>query len=609
MEALRKFLAEKPLSERTTEEKRALCAMLREYMIQNVCHSGGHLASNLGIVEATVAIHSVFDTEKDRLVFDVGHQCYVHKILTDRLEAFPTLRQFGGISGFPNPSESIHDAFIAGHASCSISAALGLSRARTAKGESHQVLALIGDGALTGGLAYEAINDLGDSGEHVIIILNDNGMSITRNVGGVSQHLARIRLKPSYFWLKKAYRKFLQMLPGGAALHRFSHKLKTVLKRGFIGPTLFEEVGITYLGPVDGHDLKKLTYLLTVAKEMEGPVLLHIITQKGRGYEPAELSPQDYHGVGCFDPSEGLTSTKPAACSSAFGNAITELAAKDDRICAITAAMRTGVSLDDFAKAYPDRFHDVGIAEGHAVSMAAGMAKGGLVPVVAVYSTFLQRAYDMLLHDVAIQKLHVVFFVDRCGLVGEDGATHHGIFDVAYLRQIPGMTILSATRPEEIPKLLHEAIYSCDGPVAIRAPRTPASETIPLRELTEQPEITIVSYGALAQEAYRARQRLLSDGIRADFYCLDRLKPLDPGSIPESVRKSGRILIAEEAPASGSIGTELAAILEESGVSAKTILCDLGDDFMPHGSISALRNAAGLDEAALYQKAREASQH
>ena len=608
MEALRDFLAEKPLSERTDEEKAALCALLRKYLIENVCHSGGHLASNLGIVEATVAIHSVFDTSKDRLVFDVGHQCYVHKILTGRLDAFPTLRQFGGLSGFPNPEESEHDAFIAGHASNSVSAALGLARARTARGETHQVVALIGDGALTGGLAYEAINDLGDSGEHVIVVLNDNGMSITRNVGGISRHLATIRLKPSYFGLKKAYRKFLKILPGGAALHRLTHKIKTVLKRGFIGPTLFEEVGITYLGPVDGHDIKKLTYLLTVAKEMDGPVLLHIITQKGRGYKPAEEAPQDYHGVGVFDPEKGVGASRSATCSAAFGAAITDAAAKDERICAITAAMRTGVSLNAFAEAYPDRFFDVGIAEGHAVTMASGMAKGGLLPVVAIYSSFLQRAYDMLLHDTAIQNLHVVFFVDRCGLVGEDGVTHHGLFDVGFLRQIPGMTVLSASRPEEIPTLLQDALYRYSGPVAIRSPRAAASMEIPLRDLAEKPELTVVSYGALAEEAYKTVLHLREDGRQADFFCLSKLKPLDPAPLIESVKRSRALLVAEDVPHAGSIGTESAAALESAGVACKIRLCNLGDRFMPHGSVAALREAAGLDEASLYKTAREVMQ-
>lgn len=605
MEDIRKFLAEKPLCERTIAEKATLCSLLREYLIANVCHSGGHLASNLGIVEATVAIHSVFDTAKDRLVFDVGHQCYVHKLLTGRIDEFPTLRRFGGLSGFPNPAESGHDAFIAGHASDSISVALGLARARTARGEDRQIVALIGDGALTGGLAYEAINDLGDSGEHVVVVLNDNGMSITRNVGGIARHLARIRLKPSYFGLKKFYRKCTQILPGGAALHRLTHKMKTVLKRGFIGPTLFEEVGVTYLGPVDGHDLKKLTYLLTVAKEMEGPVLLHIITQKGRGYEPAEQSPQDYHGVGSFDPAKGLEKQTAISCSDAFGQAVTDAAAKDDRICAITAAMRTGVCLDGFAATFPDRFFDVGIAEGHAVSMASGMAKGGLIPVVAIYSTFLQRAYDMLIHDTAIQNLHVVFFVDRCGPVGEDGVTHHGVFDVGYLRQVPGMTVLSAERPDEIPELLHRALYACTGPVAIRSPRTAAEKPFPITDLSERPQITVVSYGALAEEAFGAVERIRANGGGADFFCLTQLKPLDPSEILNSVRKSGALLVAEDVSGYGCVGTELASFLEAESVPASIRLCNLGDRLLPHGSISDLRRLAGLDADALYRTARE----
>ena len=398
-------------------QARQLCAELRDFLVREVSRTGGHLASNLGVVELTVAIHRVFDTSVDRLVFDVGHQCYVHKALTGRRELFDTLRQFGGLSGFPKPWESVHDAFIAGHASNSVSVALGMARARTLQGKDYHVLALIGDGAMGGGLSFEGLNDAGASGEPLIVILNDNGMSIDPNVGGLSRHLSRLRSTPEYYEFKRRYRQMLTGSQTGKRVYAMSHDVKTALKKSLLpGSTVFENMGFTYMGPVDGHDVETLTQMLVLARDMRRPVLLHVHTVKGKGYPYAQQEPGKYHGVGPFDVETGKP-LKPSgeSFSAVFGHELLDLAQKDDRICAVTAAMVDGTGLTEFAHALPRRFFDVGIAEGHGVAMCAGMAQQGMVPVFAVYSSFLQRGYDMLLHDVALNHLHVVLGVDRAG--------------------------------------------------------------------------------------------------------------------------------------------------------------------------------------------------
>ena len=449
-----------------------LCTELREFLLKSVSKTGGHLASNLGAVELTVAIHRVFDTSRDRLIFDVGHQCYPHKILTGRREQFQTLRQYKGLSGFPKPHESEHDAFIAGHASNSVSVALGMARARTLQHQDYSVLALIGDGALSGGLAYEGLNNAGASGEPLIVILNDNGMSIDGNVGAVSEHLGLLRSKPAYYEFKKAYRDVLDRNALGRAVYDFNHHLKTNVKKALLpNSTMFEDMGFTYLGPVNGHDVGQLSNTLRWAKELKCPVLVHVHTQKGRGYLPAEREPERYHGVGKFDPRMGVPREKAPDFSAVFGSELCRLAKENETICAITAAMRDGTGLHDFSEQYPDRFFDVGIAEGHAVAMAAGMAKQGLTPVVAIYSSFLQRAYDQIIHDAALLNLHVVFAVDRAGMVGADGETHHGIFDAAFLSEIPNMTVLCPSNFAELRTMLDRAVNEIKGPVAIRYPR------------------------------------------------------------------------------------------------------------------------------------------
>lgn len=594
-------------------EAEDLCVRLRTSLIENVSQTGGHLASNLGVVELTVALHRVFDTGKDRLVFDVGHQCYCHKILTGRGDAMSTLRSFGGLSGFPKPNESIHDAFVAGHASNSVSVALGMARARTILGEKYNVIALLGDGALSGGLAYEGLSDAGESGEPLIVILNDNGMSITKSVGGVAQHLARQRLKPQYLNLKKGYRKAMNVLPGGRHVYRITHKIKKVFKDALLSCSMFEDMGFTYLGPVDGHDVRQLTQLLRYARELNVPVLLHVRTVKGKGYEPAEKNPDAFHGVSPFQISDGTFLKQPKqGFSAVFGSALCELAAGDRHICAITAAMQGGTGLNEFAERFPDRFFDVGIAEGHAVTMASGMAKQGIIPVFAVYSTFLQRSYDMLLHDVALQGLHVVFAIDRAGLVGEDGETHHGVFDPAFLDTIPGMTVLCPSSFRELKSMLRYAVYEISGPVAVRYPRGGETSWKDDRSegmsavVREGNDITLIGYGTLIQNLLEAAELLAERGISAEVVKLNAITPIDVNHIAELIKKTGRLLVVEDSVDMNCVGRRLVSQLTDTGILLKSsALLNLGGGFTTHGSVAQLQRLCGLDAKSICIKAEE----
>ena len=602
MELLETAFCKYDIAQMSDVQIQAFCEQLREFLIAHVSDCGGHLASNLGIVEATVAIHKVFDTSKDRLVFDVGHQCYVHKILTGRAAGFANLRQFGGLSGFPKPEESVHDAFIAGHASNSISVALGMARARSLQGDDYHVVALIGDGALTGGLAYEGLNDAGTSGEPLIVILNDNGMSIEKNVGAISRHLAQLRLKPRYFGLKKIYRRVLKSIPGGQRLYDMTHRMKRSFKRALLGSTFFEDIGFTYLGPVDGHDVNRIAYLLSVAKETDGPTLIHIITQKGRGYNLAEQSPENYHGVSHFDPQVGVLECKPESTySGLFGQTLCDYAERNDKICAITAAMQHGTGLDGFAKRFPSRFFDVGIAEGHAVSLAGGLASGGMIPVVAVYSTFLQRAYDMIIHDVALMHQHVILAVDRAGLVGEDGPTHHGVFDVGYLRQIPGMTILSPVTASELRSAMQFAIEDCTGPVAIRYPRGKIAQHSECLRF-ENPDAVLFCYGEMVSSCIEAVEHLSHTGIKVNLCSLVSIKPLNWDRIFAAISGVQQVFVVEDCQQSGCVGQALAEKL--SGQC--TVHCrNLGDAFTPHGDLQSLYHFAGLDSDSIAGFIRE----
>ena len=598
----------KCLSEKQTE---LLCLELRQFLVEQVSRTGGHLASNLGAVELTVAIHRVFDTAKDRLVFDVGHQCYVHKALTGRQELFGTLRQFEGLSGFPKPYESVHDAFVAGHASNSVSVALGMARARTLQKQPYHVLALIGDGALGGGLSFEGLNDAGASGEPLIVILNDNGMSIGANVGGMSRHLARMRTKPGYYEFKKKYRQVLDGSRAGQKLYELSHDVKTALKKSLLPvSTVFEDMGFTYMGPVDGHDVRSLTDMLRAAREQNCPVLLHVHTVKGKGYAPAEREPERFHGVPPFDPATGASAPASPSFSSVFGEELTALAASDRRICAITAAMTDGTGLSPFAKAHPERFFDVGIAEGHAVAMAAGMAKQGMLPVFAVYDSFLQRGYDMLMQDVSLDGLHVVLAVDRTGLVGADGETHHGCMD--YLSQIPGMTVLCPASFAELRHMLHTALYECTGPVAVRYPRGGEGAyrddcgDAPVSVLRQGTDACIVTYGVLVNQALEAAQRLANEGITVRVVKLNRVAPLEWDAVCSALDGASRLVVLEDQLRQGCGGQRLAAVLLERNAAPERLrLLNAGERLPAQGSVQQLYHALGLDADGVSAAVRE----
>ena len=600
-------------SEMTDQQARQLCQQLRVQMIQTVSKTGGHLASSLGVVEILVAVHRVFDLDVDRLVFDVGHQCYAHKLLTGRGSAMNTLRKFGGLSGFPKPHESRADAFIAGHASNSVSVALGMARARTVNKEDYSVLALIGDGALTGGLAFEGLADAGSSGEPLIVILNDNGMSITKSVGGVAAHLSQQRLKPQYLHLKKLYRSVTGKNAVGQAVYKVTHRAKKMVKDAILGYSMFEDMGFTYLGPVDGHDVSYLTRMLRYAKELNCPVLLHVKTVKGKGYTPAERQPDQFHGVGPFDVEKGLAVSKAGGAnfSSVFGETMCQLAEEKPELVAITAAMRLGTGLDEFARRYPQRFFDVGIAEGHAVAMTGGLAKQGALPVFAVYSTFLQRGYDMLIHDMALQNLHGILAVDRAGLVGEDGETHHGVFDVGFLSTVPGMQILCPASFAELRAMLRHAVCEMTGPVAIRYPRggegqwTQMAGVDGTTVIQEGTDVTLVAYGTMVDQVLQAAQLLEQRGHSVAVVKLNSIRPLDMGPIRRLCEQTGRLIVAEECNDSGCVGRTIISELALAGVPVKAALVNLGDQFVPQGSVTQLREMTGIDGAGICQKAME----
>lgn len=593
-----------------SEQLAVLCGEIRQFLVESLSKSGGHLASNLGSVELTVALHRVYDTAKDRLVFDVGHQCYAHKLLTGRMGGFENFRELGGMSGFPKPAESGHDAFIAGHASNSISVALGMARARTALGADYDVAALIGDGALNGGMAFEGLSDAGHSGEPLVIILNDNGMSINRGVGGIAEMLGRLRTKPEYINFKRWYRGVV-----GARqprVYQFTHRVKRWIKERVIPDNMFDDFGFEYLGPMDGHDIPKLEQALRWAREQKKPCLIHVITQKGHGYTPAEESPDRFHGVGAFDPVSGLPKVSETDFSAVFGKTLTELADEDERVAAITAAMAEGTGLLPFRQAHPKRFFDVGIAEEHACAMAAGMAAQGLIPVFAVYSTFLQRSYDMLIHDVSLMGLHAVFGVDRAGIVGKDGQTHQGSFDVSYLSSVPGMTIYSPSSFAELRTMLRRAVLEETGPVAVRYPRggegayTEDHSAAPCVCLREGTDVTIVSYGIEINEALAAAELLKRDGIAAEVVKINRLSPPDFSEIIQSVRKTGRLVAAEDVCRPGSMGEKVLAALAEASVSPRAVRrIDLGDGILENGAPNDLRKMTGLDGEGIARAVRE----
>lgn len=599
------------------EQQKKLAFEIRKFLINKVSKTGGHLASNLGVVELTLSMFNVFNLHKDKLIWDVGHQAYIHKILTGRKDKFDTLRQFGGLSGFPKRNESVYDFFETGHSSTSISAALGMARARDLKNEDYDVVAVIGDGALTGGMALEALNDVGYRKTKMIIILNDNQMSIANNVGGVSRYLSKLRVDPKYNKLKEEIENTLKKIPNiGNGMAKYLERVKKGIKHIMVPGMFFEDMGIKYLGPIDGHDLQGLTEVLSRARNIKGPVLIHVITKKGKGYEFAEKNPGKFHGIGPFHCDSGeVCVTSSETYSKAFGSELLELAAKDKNIVAITAAMRDGTGLKPFAEEFPSRFFDVGIAEQHAVTLAAGMASEGLKPVFAVYSTFLQRAYDQILHDVCIQNLPVVFAIDRAGIVGDDGETHQGIFDLSFLTHIPNITVMSPKNIGELRYMLRYA-FNQNCPIAIRYPRGGDNLNVqeePLKDfqlgkwetIYDKGNIALVAQGKMVQHAILAREKLIKLGFDVKVINACFIKPIDEELLRKLVEQKINIITIEDNVLHGGLGASVLEYVNTLNGKVKVSNLGFNDEFIPHGKPETLYKMSGLDTDGIVKKVME----
>lgn len=589
------------LKQLTLPELNQLCEEIREFLVDSVSETGGHLASNLGVVELTVALHTVFDVPKDKIIYDVGHQSYVHKILTGRKEEFNTLRTFGGISGFPKRSESQTDAFNTGHSSTSISAALGMARARDLSGDDCSVIAVFGDGALTGGMMYEAMNDAGHSRTPLILVLNDNTMSISKNIGAVSTHLRKLRMSPAYFHSKVVVERFLNHLPLiGKGITAVIKKIKRFFRRLVIPTTMFDDLGFTYMGPVDGHNMEALLQCFEYAKTERKPVLIHIQTKKGKGYAHAENNPQKFHGISPFDKKTGETKKSGESYSERFGKAMVRIAAENPKVIAITGAMPNGTGLNEFMKKYKNRFFDVGIAEQHGVTLAAGLAVSGYVPVIPLYSSFLQRAYDQTLHDVCLQNLHVVFPIDRAGIVGADGETHQGVYDISYLAHMPNMTLLSPATLNQLDAMLDFAINKFDAPIAIRYPRGGIEADSILDDfefgraqlLKNGSGITIIATGRMVKRAAEAAALCSAD---AEIIALPTIIPLDTEAIIASAEKTGRIITLEDNVKAGGLGSMIATLLKERQINCSFKIFAFPSVPITHGSTDELDKMYGLD--------------
>ena len=592
----------------STEELEALAGELRELIVRTVSQTGGHLAPSLGAVELTLALYSVLHLPMDKVVWDVGHQAYAHKILTGRRERFSGLRQWQGITGFPSRAESEYDAFGVGHASTSISAALGMAIARDIKGRGEHIVAVIGDGAMTGGESFEALNHAGDIGTNLIVVLNDNGMSIDFNVGAMSEYLSRIRVTPQYNRAKEDIKGFLRSIPHiGDTMVKTAEYIKEGVKSVLVPGGLFEEMGFTYVGPIDGHNIRLMRDVFSEACMMDGPILVHVRTRKGRGYLPAETEPDKFHGVGKFDAATGAVKkdpSAPASYTSVFGNALIELAQEMPSITAITAAMPSGTGLKDFGERFPKRFFDVGIAEEHAVTLAAGMAAAGLHPVAAIYSTFAQRAYDQLMHDVCLQNLPVTLCLDRGGLVGEDGPTHHGVFDLSYLRTMPGMTVFVPKDENELRDMLYTAVRM-DSPTAIRYPRG-AGLGVPLsagfREieigkaetLSEGDDVALLAVGTMVDAAKKAAAMLEEKGVHAAVVNMRFVKPLDTATIDATATKNKLLVTLEENVLPGGFGSAVAEYMADAGHRTPLLRIGIPDRFVSQGAKSKLLESCGL---------------
>ena len=591
----------------------ALASEIRSFIIESVSEHGGHLASNLGVVELTMALHLCMDFPNDKLIWDVGHQAYTHKLLTGRKEDFSGLRTFGGMSGFPKHKESPCDAFDTGHSSTSISAALGYARARDLKGEDRTVVAVIGDGSLTGGMAYEALNNVSHLKSNMIIVLNDNKMSISENVGGLSKHLTALRTRESYMDFKMDVEKKLKQIPHvGDSVARSVKKSKDSIRQLFVKGGFFEDFGIKYIGPIDGHDIKEMVRVLNALKRLNEPVVMHVVTQKGRGYVPAEQNPSAFHGVGSFDIATGESlASKSLTYTSVFSKTICRLGKAHPDVVTICAAMPDGTGLTAFKKHFPGRFFDVGIAEQHAVTFAAGLAAGGMHPFVAVYSSFLQRAYDQIIHDVCIQNLPVVFCVDRAGLVGADGETHQGIFDLSYLSMIPNMTVCAPKNKYELYDMLYFA-YQYHGPIAIRYPRGSAYEGFknmrpPIEYgkselMFEGEKIALVAVGSMVQTAVQVREKLLDKGINATVVNARFVCPLDTECLDRLSRDHQWIVTMEENVLRGGMGMYVTKYIHEKHPEIHVIQIALPDAYVEHGNVSVLREMLGINSDSVIRR-------
>lgn len=591
----------KDLKKLTLEEKETLSQEIRDLIIDVTSKNGGHVASNLGVVELTIALHSIFDTPKDKIVWDVGHQCYVHKILTGRREEFQNIRKLGGISGFPKICESEYDNFNTGHSSTSISIATGMARARDILNENYEVVAVIGDGSLTGGMALEALNDAGSSKTNVKVILNDNEMSISKNVGGIPLYLSKMRTKTGYTRSNRKIKAIVNKIPYiGKPIISFAHYTKQIIKRAVFRNMYFEDIGFTYLGPVDGHDIKKLEDILERSKKINGPVLIHVVTKKGKGYKLAEENPDKFHGISAYDKETGEVK-KSKNYSKVFGEKLVKMASEDKRIVAVTAAMRDGTGLKEFSEKFPDRFFDVGIAEQHALGLIAGMARAGLKPVLPIYSSFLQRGYDQIIHDIALSRIPVTVCIDRAGIVGNDGETHQGIFDLSFLSSIPNIVIMAPKNFEELDKMLEFGV-NLDKPVFIRYPRGgenfsfESTEDIELGKaeiVQEGTDLSIIAIGNMVGRAEEVASLLPEKSveiINARF-----LKPLDEESILNSIRKTGNCITIEDNLLKGGLGSAVVEAVNKSDIQdAKIKNFGYDDTFVEHGTVKELEDKYGL---------------
>jgi 1-deoxy-D-xylulose-5-phosphate synthase len=600
----------------------ALAAEIRHVIIQTVARRAGHLAPNLGVVELTLALHRVFDSPHDRIVWDVGHQCYTHKLLTGRYENFDTLRTLGGIAGYPRPAESAHDAFGASHASTSISAGLGFAVARDLRGGSEHVVAVIGDGALTGGLAYEGLNNAGELGRRLIVVLNDNEMSIGPSVGAVGRYLTKLTTSRIYRRLEHDVWELLGKLPRGWRAREGARRIKEGLQNLVVPTVLFEELGFKYFGPIDGHDFDVLVETLEDLKRFEGPVLLHIVTTKGKGYGPAELDKTKFHGVGVFDPETGTASKgSKKTYTNVFGETALEIGEEIPEVVAVTAAMTDNTGLKAFSEKHPERFFDVGMAEGHAVTFSGALAANGLVPLTAIYSTFLQRSFDQIIHDVAVQGLSIVLAVDRAGLVGEDGAPQHGAFDLSYLRLIPGMTLMAPKNGEELRDMIWTAVRmqpTAKGPIAVRFPRANVPDEAPpqrppvllapgsAEQLRAGGDVALIALGTMVLPSLAAAELLAAEGVSATVVNARFVAPLDEHTVTGLARSVGRLITVEENIPMGGFGSAVSECLDRHGLSATPLLrIALPEQYVLHGKRDVLLQRAGLDASGIARKSLE----